>query len=82
MGLKQEVFNSKESFYKIFDRNIEKNGDFITASGNISYDRLIEIHISAWKRSRIDGISASMAFYAEDIEAIKLIDSIAKNYFK
>lgn len=72
---------NKDQFYKIFDAVIEKDGDFITCKGKITYDKLIDSHLKAWAMSRIYGVSASMAFYAEATEAIKLIDTLAKEYF-
>lgn len=79
MGLLQKCLEKKPEFYRIFDK--AKHIDFITAGGKLSYDELIDTHLSAWTASRINGISASMAFYAEETEAIILIDKIAKEYF-
>ena len=81
MGLKQKLIENKEDFHRIFNAAIKKNGNFINAGGKLSNDRLIETHLSAWTESRINGVSASMAFYAEDVEAIKLIDKIAGEHF-
>ena len=81
MGLLQKLIEHKEEFYRIFDEAIKKDGDFITAGGKFSHDDLIEGHLEAWIASRINGGSASMVFYAEEIEAIKLIDKLAKEHF-
>jgi len=81
MGLEQKLFEHKTDFYRIFNEAIKKDGDFITAGGKCSHDDLIKSHLRAWVGSRIYGGSASMVFYAEDNEAIKLIDKLAKEYF-
>jgi hypothetical protein len=81
MGLKQKLFEHKTEFYRIFNEAIKKDGDFITAGGKLNHDELIDNHLRAWVSSRINGVSASLAFYAEEVEAIKLIDKLAKEYF-
>ena len=81
MGLLQELMKHKEEFYYIFDQAIIEDGDDMTHGGKYSYDDLIESHLRAWIASRIHGGSASMVFYLEKPEAIKLIDKLAKNYF-
>ena len=81
MGLLQKLIEHKEEFYRIFDEAIEKEGDIVTYHGQVSYNGLIESHLEAWVKSRINGGSASMVFYAEEIKAIKLIDKLAKEYF-
>lgn len=82
MGLKQEIFKHKQEFYDIFNKMPKDNLDFLTCDGKYSLDHCIEMHLRSWTASRINGASASMAFYAEDVNAIKLIDKIAKEYFK
>lgn len=82
MGLKQEVFKRKQEFYDIFNKMPKDNFNFMTANGRCSLDDCIETHLRAWTASRINGGSASMVFYGEDVNAIKLIDEIAKEYFK
>ena len=82
MGLKQKVFERKQEFYDIFNKMQKENFNFITAYGRFSLDDCIETHLKAWTTSRINGTSASLAFYGEDVNAIKLIDKIAKEYFK
>jgi hypothetical protein len=82
MGLKQKVFERKQEFYDIFNKMQEENFNFITAYGRFSLDDCIENHLKAWTASRINGGSASMVFYGEDVDAIKLIDKIAQKYFK
>lgn len=81
MGLKQKLIENKKEFYRIFNEAIRKDGDFITAGGRLSNDDLIESHFRMWVANRINGYSASMVFHAEEIEAIKLIDKLAKEYF-
>lgn len=81
MGLKQKLIENKTDFYRIFNEAIKEDGDFITAEGKLSHDDLIESHLEAWVASRINGGSASMVFFAEEVEAIKLIDKLAKEYF-
>ena len=81
MGLKQVLIENRAEFYRIFDSEIEKNGDIISVGGKIDHEELIHSHLKAWKQSRIDGVSASLSFYAESIEAIKLIDKLAKECF-
>ena len=81
MGLKQKLFENKTEFYRIFNDAIKKDGDFITAGNKLSHDDLIESHLRAWVATRINGLSASMVFYAEEVDAIKLIDKLAKEYF-
>jgi len=82
MGLKYKVFERKQEFYDIFNKMPEDNLNFMTADGVCSLDDCIDNHIRAWTSSRINGVSASLAFYGEDVDAIKLIDEIAKEYFK
>ena len=82
MGLKYKGFERKQELYDIFNKMPEDNLNFMTCYGKISFDSCIENHIKAWTVSRIHGISASLAFYGEDVNAIKLIDEIAKEYFK
>jgi len=82
VGLKQKLFERKQEFYDIFNKMPKDNFDFMTADGRCSLDDCIENHLRAWTASRINGGSASMVFYGEDIDAIKLIDKIAKEYFK
>lgn len=82
MSFKEKLFESKDKFYKIFDKNIEKEGTFITCNGKLSYDDLINDHLDFWVKTRIDGVSVSMIMYAEDLNAIKLIDELSKDYFK
>jgi len=82
MGLKQKVFERKQEFYDIFNKMPEDNLNFMTCNGEISFDDCIENHLKAWTASRINGTSASLAFYGEDVNAIKLIDKIAKECFK
>lgn len=81
MALIIKLNEHKPEFYRIFDAEIQKNGTMISADGKISHDELIKSHLNAWKMSRIDGVSASLAFYCEAPEAIKLIDKLAKEYF-
>lgn len=81
MGLKQKLFERKQEFYDIFNEMPKDNLDFITSGGQYSLDYCIETHLRAWTRSRINGTSASMAFYGEDVNAIKLIDKTANEYF-
>ena len=81
MGLKQKMIEHKTDFYRIFNEAIKRDGDFITAGGKLSHDDLIDMHLKAWVVSRINGVSSSLAFYAEEAEAIKLIDKLAKEYF-
>ena len=75
-----QVMKSKERFYLIFD-NMTPNEKELT--GNMvtydEYDEYIETNFDEWRYSRVKGMSASMAFYAANIEAVKLIDSILKN---
>jgi hypothetical protein len=82
MGLKQKIFEHKQEFYDIFNRMPKDNLNFMTCNAEISFDSCIESHLRAWTASRINGVSASLAFYGEDVNAIKLIDKIAKEYFK
>ena len=82
MGLKYKVFERKQEFYDIFNKMPEDNLNFMTCNGKISFDGCIENHLKAWTASRINGTSASLAFYGEDVNAIKLIDKIAKECFK
>ena len=81
MGLKYKVFERKQEFYDIFNKMPKDNLNFMTCSGKISFDGCIENHLNAWTASRINGTSASLAFYGEDHNAIKLIDKIANEYF-
>lgn len=81
MGLKHKLIEHKTEFYRIFNEAIKRDGDFITAGGQLNYDDLIEMHLKAWVVSRINGASSSLAFYAEEVDAIKLIDKLAKEYF-
>ena len=81
MGLRHKLIEHKTEFYRIFNEAIKKDGDFITAGGKLSHDDLIDSHLRAWVASRINGGSASMVFYAEEVEAIKLIDKLAREYF-
>ena len=82
MGLKQRVFERKQEFYDIFNKMPKDLLNFMTCHGKCSFDQCIETHLKAWTASRINGGSASMVFYGEDINAIKLIDEIAQEYFK
>ena len=75
------MIEHKTEFYRIFNEAIKRDGDFITAGGKLSHDDLLEMHLKAWVVSRINGVSSSLAFYAEEPEAIKLIDKLAKEYF-
>ena len=81
MGLKQKLFERKQEFYDIFNRMPKDNLNFMTCNAEISFDSCIESHLRAWAASRIDGGSASLAFYGEDVNAIKLIDKITKEQF-
>ena len=81
MGLRQKVFERKQEFYDIFNQMPKDNLNFMTCYGKISFEGCIENHIKAWTVSRIHGTSASLAFYGEDVNAIKLIDKIANEYF-
>jgi hypothetical protein len=81
MGLKQKVFERKQEFYDIFNGMPKDALNFMTADGGYSLDDCIETHLKAWTASRINGGSASLVFYGEDIDAIKLIDKIANEYF-
>jgi hypothetical protein len=82
MELKQKLFERKQEFYDIFNKMPKDNFDFMTANGRCSLDDCIENHLRAWTAGRINGGSASMVLYGEDWDAIKLIDKIAKEYFK
>ena len=73
MSFKDKLFKHKDEFCEIFDKVLEKP---------INYDGLIKSHLDSWITSRIKGVSSSMAFYDEDIDAIKLIDKLSKEYFK
>jgi hypothetical protein len=81
MGLRNKLIEHKTEFYHIFNEAIKRDGDFITSGGKLSHDDLIDSHLIAWIESRINGGSSSMVFYAEEVEAIKLIDKLAKEYF-
>lgn len=81
MGLRQKVFERKQEFYDIFNKMPKDNLTFMTCNWEISFDGCIRNHLDAWAASRINGTSASLAFYAEDVNAIKLIDKIAQQYF-
>lgn len=76
-----KLFDVKEEFFKIFDVAIKRDNGFLNCDGKISHDELINMHLNAWICSRINGISASMAFYAEESDAIILIDNIMKKNF-
>ena len=54
----------------------------MTTNGRYSLDNCIENHLKAWTASRIYGDDPCMVFYGEDVNAIKLIDKIAKEYFE
>ena len=82
MGLKQKIFERKQEFYDIFNKMPEGDINFMTCNGEISFDDCIENHIRVWVSSRINRVSVSLAFYGEDVNAIKLIDKIAKEYFE
>lgn len=73
--LKHKLFDQKDKFEEIF------NASELWGASDASCEEIIEAHLEAWVRSRIYGISASMAFYGEETEAITLIDEIARNNF-
>ena len=79
--MKHKINEKKHLFYRIFDKQNQTNIDFMTCHGKLSYDEVIDSHLKAWTRSRVYGISASMAFYGEIQEAIMLIDEIATEHF-
>lgn len=76
--IEQLLHKNNKKFYKIFDEAIQKDGDFITCGGKLSYDELINTHLRAWYNNRVNGMSASMAFYAEETAAINLIDQLVE----
>ena len=82
MGLKQKIFERKQEFYDIFNKMPKDNFDFMTANGRCSLDDCIDMHLRSWTASRINVTPATLVFYAENVNAIKLIDKIAKEYFK
>lgn len=73
MSFKDKLFEHKDDFCKIFDEVLEKP---------INYDGLIKSHLDSWITSRIKGVSSTMASYEDEHKAIKLIDKLAKEYFK
>lgn len=81
MGLEQKLFEHKQEFYDIFNKMPKDNFNFMTAYDRFSLDDCIENHLKAWTASRIYGGDPCMVFYGEDMNAIKLIDKIAKEYF-
>lgn len=82
MGLKQRLFVRKQEFYDIFNKMPKDNFNFMTANGRCTLDDCIENHLKAWTEHRINGDDPCLVFYGEDINAIKLIDKIAKEYFE
>ena len=80
MSFKDKLLEHKAEFCKIFDKTFEH--PLYKDKDNINYDGLIQSHLNSWITSRIKGASASMAYYDEEIDAIKLIDKLAKEYFK
>jgi len=75
------LMKHKQEFYDIFDNEPTDVLEYMTCNGEISYDELIRSHLTAWIKSRIWGISASLAFYAEATDAILLIDKLARENF-
>lgn len=73
MSFKDKLFEHKAEFCKIFDKVLEKP---------INYDGLIKSHLDSWVTSRIKGVRSTMAPYEDEHKAIKLIDKLAKEYFK
>jgi hypothetical protein len=69
MALINKLLEHKNEFNSIFNEEI------------YNIDGLINSHLRAWAQSRIYGVSSSMAFYNEEIDAIKLIDKLAKEEF-
>ena len=81
MGLKQKLFEHKQEFYDIFNGMPKDALDFMTSNGKVSFDDCIDMHLRSWTANRINGTPATLAFYAEDVHAIKLIDKIAQDFF-
>lgn len=70
MSLKEKLYEHKDEFKEIFNK-----------SDDNTVEEEINSHLNSWVRSRIFGVSASLAFYVEQVDAIKLIDKIASDYF-
>jgi len=79
--MKHKVFEKKEEFYAIFDSTDKDLLNYVS-QGKTTHDELIEEHLKDWTRSRIWGISASLCLDSCILDAIKLIDEIAIDYFK
>jgi len=79
--MKHVINKRKQEFYDIFAKQSKEELDSITCKGKLTYDDLIDNHFSCWTMCRIDGISASMSFDYCVIEAVQLLDEIAKEYF-
>ena len=80
MSFKDKLFEHKAEFCKIFDKTFEH--PLYKDKDNINYDGLIQSHLYSWITSRIKGARSTMAPYEDEHNAIKLIDKLAKEYFK
>ncbi len=77
MSFKDKLFEHKAEFCQIFDKRFEH--PLYKRKDNINYDGLIQSHLNCWITSRIKGARAP---YDSEHKAIKLIDKLAKEYFK
>jgi hypothetical protein len=77
-----EINKRKQEFYDIFDKVPKSKLNHLTGNGKITYDVLIMNNLDFWIMSRIRGISAGLSLDCAIIDAIKLIDKIAIEYFQ